>query len=44
MINFYLQLINFFKRKSLKKCPYCKKSDKVEISYRDWCDRCKKII
>jgi hypothetical protein len=24
-------------------CQHCSKSDKVEISYHDWCDRCKKI-
>jgi hypothetical protein len=25
-------------------CEYCNKSDKVEISYVDWCNRCKKMI
>ena len=25
-------------------CEYCSKSDKVEINYVDWCDRCKKIL
>jgi hypothetical protein len=43
-------IINFFKSFynrifPLKKyCEYCHKSDKIEISYHDWCNRCKKLI
>jgi hypothetical protein len=43
LINPFIKLYNWiFPLKEY--CEHCHKDDKIEVSYHNWCDRCKKII